>query len=80
MTNKKRRRPSRQQASKKRRSVGIFRGAMWLVRLIYLLLEVWDLLKMTSGPFSKPATLQVGETARHDFRSWRCFGEFSPRA
>ena len=45
MTKKKRRRPSRQQASTKRMSAGIFQGVMRLAKLICLLLELWDLLR-----------------------------------
>ena len=49
MTKKKRRRPSRQQTSKKRGSAGIFSSVIWLVRVIYILLEIWDLLRTASG-------------------------------
>lgn len=42
MTKKKRRRPSRQQASRKPAGARIARSVVWLARLIYLLLEIWD--------------------------------------
>lgn len=49
MTKKKRRRPSRQQTSKKRSSAGIYSSVIWLLRVIYTLLEIWDLLRTASG-------------------------------
>jgi hypothetical protein len=51
MAKKKRRRPSRRQASLKQMSIQIARCVIWVIRLICALLEVWSSPRMTSCSF-----------------------------
>lgn len=60
MAKKKRRRPSRQQASLKQLSIRVARCVIWVVRLICALLELWSLPRMTSGSFTR--RMEVSET------------------
>lgn len=53
MAKKKRRRPSRQRASRKRMSILIVQCVIWVIRLICALLEIGSLLRMTPDPCTR---------------------------